>query len=204
MDRLVKNLDEPLPTRPMKRREALKVLFGMGLGLSAVAARGTPDGNEKYTPPQENDLFVFAFGDREGEVVAPEDVALRARQIIAYPMDPETEEVRNGSRLNQVLLVRVDPASLYESTRARAVDGIVAYSAVCTHTGCDITDWADETSRFQCPCHESEFDPSDGARVIGGPAPRRLATLPLKLVDGALMAAGGFLGPVGYQQSGTS
>ncbi len=204
MDRLIKNLDEPLLPKSMKRREALKILVSVGLGLSALPARGTPDGNQNYTPPQENDLFVFAFGDREGEVVAPEDVALRAPQIIAYPMDPESKEVRNGSRLNQVLLVRLDPASLSESTRARAVDGVVAYSAICTHTGCDIMDWVDETSRFQCPCHESQFDPSDGARVIGGPAPRRLATLPLKLVDGALMAAGGFLGPVGFQQSGTS
>ena len=188
----------------MKRREALKVLFGIGIGLPTVCARGVSDGAEEYPPRQENDLFVFAFGDREGEIVAPEDVILSAPQILAYPMDPETGEVKNESRLNQLLLVRLDRESLSESTRARAADGIVAYSAVCTHTGCDIDEWSAETSRFQCPCHESEFDPSDGARVVGGPALRRLAALPLKIVDGVLMAAGGFLGPVGFQQQGAS
>ena len=41
--------------------------------------------------------------------------------------------------------------------------GIVAYSGVCTHTGCDVTDWFPDVRRFKCPCHESEFDPADGA-----------------------------------------
>ena len=51
----------------------------------------------------------------------------------------------------------------------------------------------------KCPCHDSEFDPKDGARVVTGPAPRRLP-LPLKIVDGVLMAAGGFAGRVGFKQ----
>ena len=56
--------------------------------------------------------------------------------------------------------------------------------------------------RFKCPCHESEFDPSDGARVVGGPAPWQLAALPLKLVDGVLAVAGPFEGRVGFQPPG--
>ena len=117
-------------------------------------------------------------------------------------MDPDTETARDGSRLNQILLVRLDPSWLSEETLARSVDGIVAYSGVCSHTGCDVTDWNDEAHRFQCPCHESQFDPSDSARVVGGPAPWQLAALPLKVLDGRLVVAGSFEGRVGFQQPG--
>ena len=79
---------------------------------------------------------------------------------------------------------------------------MVAYSGVCTHTGCDVTDWIAAAQRFKCPCHESEFDPADAARVVSGPAPWQLAALPLKIVDGALAIAGPFEGNVGFAQPG--
>ena len=99
-------------------------------------------------------------------------------------------------------MVRLPPERLSAETRARAADGIVAYSGVCTHTGCDVTDWYADVLRFKCPCHESEFDPSDAARVVGGPAPWQLAALPLKIVDGALVVAAPFEGRVGFQPPG--
>ena len=51
-----------------------------------------------------------------------------------------------------------------------------------------------------CPCHESEFDISDNGNVVGGPAPRPLAMLPLAIEDGELRVAGAFKGRVGFQQ----
>jgi len=185
---------------PGERRRVLQGLCAFGLALPAVSrAQGA---GTAASPPAENDRLVFAFGERAGEAIAPGDLALGTEQVFAYPMDPLTGEVRNGTRLNQLVLVHVDPGGLSEQTRARAVDGIVAYSGVCTHTGCDITDWDTSTNRFQCPCHESQFDPSDGARVVGGPAPWQLAALPLKLVDGLLAVAGEFEGRVGFMQPG--
>jgi Rieske Fe-S protein len=49
-----------------------------------------------------------------------------------------------------------------------------------------------------CPCHNSEFDPRNGADVVFGPAPRPLPALPLKIADDTLVAAGTFLGRVGH------
>ncbi|HEX5419249.1 MAG TPA: Rieske (2Fe-2S) protein, partial [Gammaproteobacteria bacterium] len=118
--------------------------------------------------------------------------------------DPVTGRVRNGTRLNEVLVVRLDPAMLAPETRARSAAGVVAYSGVCSHAGCDVTDWYPEVRHFKCPCHESEYDPSDGARVVSGPAPWQLAALPLKVVDGKLAAAGSFEGRVGFLQPGQS
>jgi Rieske Fe-S protein len=135
-------------------------------------------------------------------MITPMDLPLGGPPVMAYPSDPQTGVVRDGSRLNQVVLLRLDPATLAAETRARAAEGIVGYSAVCTHTGCDIWIWQAETQILKCPCHDSEFDPKEGARVVGGPAPRRLPMLPLKIVNGVLMAAGGFSGRVGFQQGG--
>ena len=188
----------PRSTNAIERRRLISGLCAIGVGLPRI---GRAEGEDTQAP-QENDLLVFAFGEMEGQIITPQDLVPGAQQIFAYPFEPVTQVVRNGSRLNQLLLVRLDPERLSEQTRARAADGVVAYSGICTHTGCDITDWHDDSQRFQCPCHESQFDPSDAARVVGGPAPWQLAALPLKLVAGQLAVAGSFEGRVGFQQPG--
>ena len=181
------------------RRTLLKAGIGAALALPMSAQGSSSEEPTGAVGPEEDDLFVWDFGERMGEVITVEDVPFEGPQIVAYPMDPVTGIVRDETRLNQVILIRLDPASLTEETLMRSADGVVAYSAVCTHTGCDVLDWRPASKRFKCPCHESEYDPSDAARVIGGPAPRRLPALPLKLVDGKPVAAGGFLERVGFQ-----
>ena len=51
-------------------------------------------------------------------------------------------------------------------------------------------------------CHNSEYDPRQGAEVVFGPAPRRLPALPVAIADGSLTIAAGFIGKVGAQQPG--
>jgi thiosulfate dehydrogenase (quinone) large subunit len=54
-----------------------------------------------------------------------------------------------------------------------ANDQVAAYSRVCTHAGCLVG--YDATSELLvCPCHGAEFDPSQGARPVAGPAPTAL------------------------------
>jgi rieske iron-sulfur protein len=183
-----------------ERRTVLKAALAMGLGLSWLDVAAAQESDARKARPQEGDQFVFAAGERKGEVITPEDLPLGGPPAMAYPRDPSTKVVRDGSRLNQVLLIHLDPEVLAESIRRHAAAGIMAYSAICTHEGCEVTDWHEQTKTLECPCHLSQFDPKDGAQVIGGPAPRRLPTLPLKLANGILMAAGGFVGRVGFQQ----
>jgi Rieske Fe-S protein len=68
------------------------------------------------------------------EPLKPDDLPLDGKQTLAWPMDPETKTQRNGSRLNKVLLLRLDPDGFDAETKDHAVEGVVAYSAVCTHT----------------------------------------------------------------------
>jgi rieske iron-sulfur protein len=181
------------------RRTILKAALGLCLGWPALNSAAAQDGEPRNARPQEGDRFVFATGEHKGELITPADLPLGGPPVMAYPMDPQTKTVREGSRLNQVLLIRLDAETLAEETRTRSAAGIVAYSAICTHAGCDVADWQAGTQMLMCFCHYSQFDPKAGARVLEGPAPRRLAALPLKVVDGVLTAAGGFVGRVGFQ-----
>jgi rieske iron-sulfur protein len=149
---------------------------------------------------------VFTEGDHAGEVIKTEALELGGPPVHAWPKDPKTSVVRKGSRLNEILIVRLDPAELEDGTRSRAAEGIVAYSAICAHAGCPVTAWVKEQDGdknvFKCMCHNSEYDPRNDAEVVFGPAPRRLAALPLVIADGTLMVAAPFIGKVGAQQSG--
>ena len=181
------------------RRAVLRAALGDGAFLCVPRAAAAQAADPRTQRPQAGDRFVAAAGARTGQFITPGDVPAGQPPVTVYPVDPGSRVVRDGSRLNQILLVRCAPDELDEETRARSADGVVAYSGVCTHAGCDVTLWQSETRRFRCPCHESEFDPRDSGRVVGGPAPRRLPRLAVKIVDGVIVAGGGFTGRPGFQ-----
>ncbi|WP_439400507.1 ubiquinol-cytochrome c reductase iron-sulfur subunit (plasmid) [Bradyrhizobium sp. PMVTL-01] len=168
-----------------------------------AAADDKPGADER---PQKGDLLVISDGDNEGQVIKATDLKQGGPPVRAWPKNPKTSVVRDGSRLNEILVVKLDPGELDETTRARAVDGIVAYSAVCAHAACPVTEWVKsdvgDKEVLKCPCHNSEFDPRAGAQVVFGPAPRRLAALPLAVNEGSLTVAGPFIGKLGGAQPG--
>lgn len=197
---LLQSCQECRTSRLVNRRTVLKSLFGTGVGLQLVHRAAYATDDPKKMRPQVGDLLVFSLGDRQGQVITPQDIPVGGPPIIAYAMEPSTQTVRDGSRLNRVLLVHLTPTDFTEATRPATADGIVGYSAVCTHTGCDVVGWQSNTKEFLCPCHASAFDSKDRARVRGGPAPRALPLLPLQLADGKLTVAGPFSGRVGADQ----
>ena len=180
------------------RRCVLKAALGTGLGLLLPEIAGAQS-DARNARPQDGDRFVFASGNLKCRYIRIDDVPVRATPIFGYPRDAATGTVRDGSRLNQVIFMRLTETALAATTRKLAPQGVLAYSAVCTHAGCIEWVWQGDRETLKCPCHDSEFDVKDGARVTVGPATVRLAALPLKIVDGALVAAGGFVGKVGFQ-----
>lgn len=190
------------------RRTVIFTALATAAGLATVEAAAAADDEQPGSDerPAKDDVLVFSEGEHAGDIVKPQDLALGGPPVHAWPKDPKSSVVRSGSRLNELLLIRLDPAELDDDTRARAVDGIVAYSAICTHAGCPVTGWipgsAGDNDILKCFCHNSEYDPRAGAQVIFGPAPRRLAALSLAIVDGALKVAAPFVGKLGGQQGG--
>jgi rieske iron-sulfur protein len=177
--------------RRQTRRSLLSTTLATGAFLAAgrfaAAQEDQPGSSDR---PKKGNLLVVSEGERAGDVIKPDDLKLGEPPLHAWPKDPETSIVRNGSRLNEIVVIRLDPAEMDEETRSRSADGILAYAAICTHAGCSVTGWLksetgdkDVLKRF---CHNSEFNPGEGAQVVFGPAPRRLAALPLAIADGSL------------------
>jgi rieske iron-sulfur protein len=180
------------------RRQAI---LGAALALSPflnIPARADDQPDETEKGPQPGDHLVFLGGPKKDQPARVEDLELGGEQMQAYPADPKGL-VRDGTPLNLLLLVRVGDDGLDEQTRKLAADGVVAYSAICTHQACPVIQWSTEKKAMVCSCHGSTYDPRNSAKVIFGPAPLPLAGLPVKSENGLLIVAGGFNGPIGRQ-----
>lgn len=173
----------------------------IGRALAAMAAaqpmlRSTPahavEDQIRDALPQPGDFLTFQSKSKRGPHLTVDDLKTAAKQVMALPVDPASGLVRDGSRLSQVMLTRLDPAELDETTQARAADGVVAYSAACTHDACPISSWDPKKAHYVCPCHQSRFDPKAGGALVSGPAYRPLPALPLKVQDGLLVVAAPF------------
>ncbi len=104
----------------------------------------------------------------------------------------EAPEYLNEKAKAAVLLMRLDPGLLDEASRAGAYEGIVAYSKICTHMGCPVALYEQQTHHLLCPCHQSTFDLTQNCKVIFGPAKRPLPQLPITVdAEGYLVAKSG-------------
>lgn len=176
---------------------------GMAATLAMLSAGAQAEDNSaSSTRPKAGDLLAYFEGERKGQTIQPADLKAGDPPTLAWPQDFETKALHDGSRFNQVLLVRFDPAVLGEEDKPHAAEGIIAFSAICTHAQCTVAGWIPDKQVFQCPCHQSQFDPKHGARVVFGPAPRPLPALPLKRSGDSLLVAGPFIGRIGMAKPG--
>jgi rieske iron-sulfur protein len=172
------------------RRMVLKAAAGAALAAGAGVAWAEDSG------PRKGDWLV-QVDDESKKPLTGADIKLGEKPVIVYPYDPAAKAVRDSTRLNRILLVKLEADTLDTATAARAADGIVAYSAFCTHQGCDVNSWVAAEKVLLCFCHFSKFAPHEEAAVVGGPAPRPQPALPIKLEGGKLVVADGFNTPPG-------
>jgi ubiquinol-cytochrome c reductase iron-sulfur subunit len=93
------------------------------------------------------------------------------------------------------MLIRLRPEQVEELQPRAGQAGFaygeyVAYSKICTHAGCPVSLYEQETSRILCPCHQSQFLVTQGAKPVFGPATRPLPQLPLDVDDEGYFVAG--------------
>ena len=199
MGRAGQGADHPcncLRIEPSTRRGFLTAISVLGLDLARIPALAQPASER----PKEED-FLVSIESETPDALELKDIPVGGPPVLAWPMDPASRTVRKDSRLNKILLLRLDPLTLVGATKDRAADGVVAYSAICPHAGCEVNGWVAEQQILECSCHYSHYNPREGAAVMDGPASRALPALPLKIVDGKLAVAKPFTSRVGIVPS---
>ena len=91
------------------RRDVLALASIAGLEAVAGSVATSAFAEPADERPKRGDLLVPIEGT-EVRPLAPADIT--ATPLLAWPMDPAQKIVRNGSRLNKVLLVALDPSTL--------------------------------------------------------------------------------------------
>jgi Rieske Fe-S protein len=186
-----------------RRRVVSLVTRGIAaLGLMSVGAgralAATDDPSRQR--PQPGDILVHLQGPRKGQPVRPGELPPGGPQQLVWPMSPDGV-IRNRSRLNQLLVIRLDPAEIVEAFRPFAAGDTLCYSAICTHQCCPVNMWKKENRTLYCSCHGSEYDPAAGAAVVAGPAPERLAVVPLRRDGERLVIADAPVGRFGCRKT---
>jgi ubiquinol-cytochrome c reductase iron-sulfur subunit len=125
------------------------------------------------------------------------DFAIPGQMITVVP--DGYQDNLDALALATTIILKFAPGQLLPPTNLNwTVDGIVAYSKICTHVGCPVALYEQTTHHILCPCHQSTFDAARGAEVIFGPAARPLPQLPLTTdAQGFLVAASDYHEPVG-------
>jgi rieske iron-sulfur protein len=172
--------------RIIKLAAASLVAPGAAVAAGAAAVQG----------PLAGDYLVEEDAEGPPKPLTPADIKV-GKPLLAFPFDAKASALRDGTRLNKVLLMRFAETELDAATKVRAADGVLAFSAICTHQACDVKTWLAKEQAVVCFCHSSKFKLLEAGAVSAGPASRPLPTLPLKLEGGQLVVAGGFSAPPG-------
>ncbi len=149
--------------RGFSRRVFFKWVIGVLSALSAIAV-GIPFIGALVGPAYQKKKEHFA------RVASLESLPLGEPLEIKYP-DMATDAYVTQMTMNMVWVIKRSPTE------------VTVYSPICPHLGCEYN-WDPKARHFACPCHGSVW--TEDGRVIGGPSPRPLDTLPSKIQNGEL------------------
>lgn len=134
---------------PLSRRTALAIT-GAGLSVPALAACGSSGNGASSAPPTG---ATTSAGAPSSSGAAGADLG------------PASAVPAGGGKIyaQQNVVVTQPTAGTFK-----------AFSATCTHRGCQVASVAG--GHIHCPCHGSSYSITDGS-VVGGPAPAPLAEM---------------------------
>jgi len=201
----------------IKRRPLLAGAMLLGAAPLGIAAAAPLVGALIKDPHDPDVLFHTGWAPTEGggpvkltredgSPIRPEEVSVGG-QMTVYPGIPGG--ATNDYADSPVLLIHLregDAELLHANLKnvpINAEDGgatwgnFVAFSKICTHAGCPASLYEQQTNRLLCPCHQSQFQITDNAIPIFGPATRPLPMLPLTVEDGFFVAKSDFRVPIG-------
>jgi ubiquinol-cytochrome c reductase iron-sulfur subunit len=186
------------------RRSLIKKSLGAALGLSALSPLlllrdlgPLPEKELEKTTWKSGTYLVTDPGNRR---IKASDLEVGAvAQVLPEIADPEHRKLSDVAK-DAVLLIRLRPQefNLEADKLAMTHDGIIAFSKICSHMGCAVALYEQQTKHLLCPCHQSTFDVTRAAKVIFGPSARPLPQLDITIDnEGFLVARQPFSEPVG-------
>ena len=184
-----------------RRRGALGVLLGAGSGIMGIVL-GFP--LLRSLGPVPKSIFEHTHWKTGSHVVNSNGRWVKDGDVLSGGSLTVFPEGYVGNAMDQAILIHP-----YEGTQdvvtapgreTWAPRGNLVFSKVCTHAGCPVGLYQEQTLQLLCPCHQSLFDVGDGrpAKPVFGPAPRPLPQLPIMIDgNGYLLAQSGFHEAVG-------
>ena len=189
--------------RPLIRNSLLGALGALGLPAVIMLRDLGPLPHDEAKTVWKKGMRVV--NDVSGTPIKPSDLEVgalvNAEPAIMYETDSDGQPVLEGTALLQakskaaVIMVRMRPEDITPAKGREnwGIDGILCYSKICTHVGCPISLYEQQTHHVLCPCHQSTFDLADNGKVIFGPAHRPLPQLPLAVdSEGYIVAVSDF------------
>ena len=191
-------------TAGIGRRPLIKRTLGAALGLVGLGPiillrdlGPLPEKELEKTSWKAGTRLVTDPGDRPIKV---SDLEVGAVVQTMPELAPGEERTLNNTAKDPVLLIRLRPEdfNLDDEHLSWTHEGIIAFSKICSHMGCAVALYEQQTHHLLCPCHQSTFDVTRAAKVIFGPAARPLPQLPITIdSEGYLIAKSPFNEPVG-------
>jgi ubiquinol-cytochrome c reductase iron-sulfur subunit len=200
----IKTVKEGASAAGLGRRPLIKRSLIAALGLSGLTPLlllrdlgPLPKDDLTKTSWKTGTRLVTDPGDRP---IRPEDLEVGAVAQTLPELAQGEERTLNNIGKDAVLLIRLRPEefNLDAERLSWTHEGIIAFSKICSHMGCAVALYEQQTKHLLCPCHQSTFDVTRAAKVIFGPAARPLPQLAITVdADGYLVAQQPFTEPVG-------
>ena len=202
--RAVETITEGAEASQLTRRPMIKYTLLGALGVVALPLLLPVVGGLGPLPKGELSTTFWRKGmrlvrDPEMTPVKATDVTIGSVFHILPEGIDKSEHYLEEKGKAAVILLRLEPDDiLVAKERDWGHEGILAYSKICTHVGCPVGLYEQQTHHLLCPCHQSTFDVTQDAKVIFGPAHRPLPQLEITVdSQGYLVADAPFREPVG-------
>ncbi|GGM66379.1 ubiquinol-cytochrome c reductase iron-sulfur subunit [Dactylosporangium sucinum] len=185
----------------LKRRKFVGMAFLAGAAPLGAVAGAVLVGSLIKAPTQNGENIFFTTGwdpkhndgkpvrltHEDGTPIRPADVSVGG-QITVFPGIPGGATNKWADSPTLLIHLREGDATetlknVKEINKGSQWQNYVAYSKICTHAGCPASLYEQQTNRLLCPCHQSQFQITDNARPIFGPASRALPQLPITVDD---------------------
>lgn len=127
----------------------------------------------------------------EVALVGPADMAAGGMQTVFPFRESERDNKEELAKAlergdNPVMLFRFRPGDAEKVVKRHGQENFnygdfYAYTKICSHLGCPVSLYEQQTQRALCPCHQSQFNMLVYGKPIFGPATRALAQLPIEV-----------------------